>query len=128
MKSLELQRIPTEAITTSSKSWCNELYNYRSVCDWFHSGCFLMPARIVPKNYRNLTGFVYNFRTSTITAFESSLERDFLLLLDFDPNVECFEEQPIKILYQDDTSRLHTYTPDVLFRFPPHTQGASGPT
>jgi hypothetical protein len=86
-----------------------------------------MPARIVPKNYRNLTGLVYNSRTSTMTAFESSLERDFLLLLDFDPNVECFEEQPIKILYQDDTSRLHTYTPDVLVRFRRDSTGGSGP-
>ena len=87
-----------------------------------------MPARIVPKNYRNLTGLVYNSRTSTMTAFESPLERDSLLLLDFDPNVECFEEQPVKILYQDDNGRPHTYTPDVLVRFRSDSTGASGPT
>jgi hypothetical protein len=28
-----------------------------------------------------------------MTAFESSLERDCLLLLDFDPEVEFYEEQ-----------------------------------
>ena len=27
-----------------------------------------MPARIVPQNYRTLTGLVYNSRTSTMTA------------------------------------------------------------
>lgn len=76
-----------------------------------------MPARIVPKNYRNLTGLVYNSRTSAMTAFESSLERDLLLLLDFDPDVESFEEQPVKITYYDDYGRRHTYTPDVLVRY-----------
>lgn len=76
-----------------------------------------MPTRIVPKNYRNLTGLVHNSRTSTMTAFESSLERDFLLLLDFDPDVASFEEQPVKITYHDDNGRRHTYTPDVLVHY-----------
>jgi len=60
-----------------------------------------MPVRTIPKNYRSLTGLVPNTRTQSMTAFESSLERDFLLLLDFDPDVECFEEQPVKIIYHD---------------------------
>src|SRR3989442_12552544 len=76
-----------------------------------------MPARIVPKNYRNLTGLDYNSRTAAMAAFESSLERDLLLLLDFDPDVESFEEQPVKITYYDDYGRRHTYTPDVLVRY-----------
>jgi hypothetical protein len=87
-----------------------------------------MPARIVPKNYRHLTGLVYNSRTSTMTAFESSLERDFLLLLDFDPDVEYFEEQPVTILYQDDQGRHHRYTPDVFVRFRSDRTASSGPT
>jgi TnsA endonuclease N terminal/TnsA endonuclease C terminal len=81
------------------------------------NGVCPMPTRIVPKNYRNLTGLVHNSRTSTMTAFESSLERDFLLLLDFDPDVESFEEQPVKITYHDDHGRRHTYTPDVLVHY-----------
>jgi hypothetical protein len=52
-----------------------------------------------------------------MTAFESSLERDFLLLLDFDPDVEFFEEQPVKIVYHDASRRRRTYTPDVLVRY-----------
>jgi len=52
-----------------------------------------------------------------MTAFESSLERDFLLLLDFDPDVEFFEEQPVKIIYHDAKGRRRTYTPDVLVRY-----------
>src|SRR5437016_4446366 len=62
-----------------------------------HPGLTAMPVRKVPKNYRNLTGLVPNTRTSSMTAFESSLERDFLLLLDFDPDVTFYEEQPVTI-------------------------------
>jgi len=76
-----------------------------------------MPVRTVPKNYRSLTGLVPNPRAQSMTAFESSLERDFLLLLDFDPDVECFEEQPVKIIYHDAKGRRRTYTPDVLVRY-----------
>ncbi len=76
-----------------------------------------MPVRVVPKNYRSLTGLVPNSRTQSMTAFESSLERDFLLLLDFDPDVKCFEEQPVKIIYDDANGRRRTYTPDVLVRY-----------
>src|SRR5215470_396033 len=76
-----------------------------------------MPVRRVPKNYRSLTGLVSNSRTQAMTAFESSLERDFLLLLDFDPEVEYYEEQPVKITYPDARGRHRTYTPDVLVRY-----------
>jgi len=75
-----------------------------------------MPVRIIPKNYRSLTGLVSNTRTRSMTAFESSLERDFLLLLDFDPDVEFYEEQPLTITY-DDRGRRRTYTPDVFVRY-----------
>lgn len=78
-----------------------------------------MPVRTIPKNYRSLTGLVPNSRTQSMTAFESSLERDFLLLLDFDPDVEWYEEQPVKITYPDVRGRRRTYTPDVLIRYRP---------
>ncbi len=76
-----------------------------------------MPARTVPKNYRNLTGLVYNSRIHSLSAFESTLERDYLLLLDFDPAVEFYEEQPVTIKYYDSGERLHRYTPDVFVRY-----------
>lgn len=78
-----------------------------------------MPVRRIPKNSRSLTGLVPNTRTSSMTAFESSLERDFLLLLDFDPAVEYYEEQPVQIVYYDDNGRRRTYTPDVFVRYRP---------
>jgi hypothetical protein len=44
-------------------------------------------------------------------AFESLLERDFIYLLDYDPGVEWFEEQPLSIEYLHENKQLH-YTPD----------------
>lgn len=76
-----------------------------------------MSARIVPKNYRNLTGLVYNSRTQSLSMFESTLERDYLLLLDFDSSVECYEEQPVTIKYSDGGGRCHRYTPDIFVRY-----------
>jgi TnsA endonuclease N terminal/TnsA endonuclease C terminal len=87
-----------------------------------------MPVRIIPKHYRSLTGLVLNTRTQSMTAFESSLERDFLLLLDFDLDIEYYEEQPVKIVYHDAQGRRRTYTPDVLVRYRPDPPQARHPT
>lgn len=76
-----------------------------------------MPVRQIPKNYRSLTGMVANTRTQSLSAFESSLERDFLLLLDFDPAVEYYKEQPVTIRYRDSDGVMRRYTPDVLVRY-----------
>jgi hypothetical protein len=58
-----------------------------------------MPVRRVSKHSRSRTGLVPNTRTSSMTAFASSLERACLLLLDFDPEVEFSEEPPVHIVY-----------------------------
>jgi hypothetical protein len=49
--------------------------------------------------------------------FESTLERDLFLLLEFDPNVRFFEEQPVRIEYQDEQGKQRSYTPDVLVTY-----------
>jgi hypothetical protein len=46
-----------------------------------------MPVRTIPKNSRSLTGKVVDFQSHRAVAFESALERDFYVLLDFDPTV-----------------------------------------
>jgi hypothetical protein len=53
-------------------------------------------------------------KNERLVASESSLERDFLVLLEFDPTVERYEEQPVRIDYVDAEGRRRTYTPDVL--------------
>lgn len=76
-----------------------------------------MAVRKIPINRRSLTGFVASRRDGRMVASESSLERDLLVLLDFDPAVERYEEQPVRIQYRDARGRRRTYTPDVLVHF-----------
>lgn len=49
-------------------------------------------------------------------ASESTLERDWLILLDFDfdGSIERYEEQPLRIDYRDEEGRRRHYFPDVL--------------
>lgn len=49
--------------------------------------------------------------------FESTLERDFLTLLEFEPAVESFEVQPVTVHWFDELNKERTYTPDVLAYF-----------
>jgi hypothetical protein len=56
-------------------------------------------------------------KNTRMVASESSLEHDLLILLEFDPTVERYEEQPVKINYTDEYGRPHTYTPDVLIYY-----------
>lgn len=76
-----------------------------------------MAVRKIPPNRRSLTGFVASRREGRMVASESSLERDLLVLLDFDQTVERYEEQPVRIEYRDARGRRRTYTPDVLVHF-----------
>ena len=76
-----------------------------------------MPVRKIPRNYQNITGRIAKHDGSTSAAFESSLEKDFYTLIDFDLNVDRFEEQPVTIEYTDSSGKLRKYTPDVLVLF-----------
>lgn len=76
-----------------------------------------MPVRKIPMNYRNVTGVFPSLRSIGSAAFESTLERDFLTILDFDYEVEKFEVQPVKIEYIDEFAKKRTYTPDVLVQY-----------
>jgi hypothetical protein len=52
----------------------------------------------------------------TRAGFESSLERDWLICLDFHPTITLVREQPFAIHYELDGRALR-YTPDVLAQF-----------
>jgi hypothetical protein len=45
-------------------------------------------------------------------AFESTIERDFLFFLEYDPTVTCYYEQPFTIEHIGADGKLRTYTPD----------------
>jgi TnsA endonuclease N terminal/TnsA endonuclease C terminal len=82
-----------------------------------------MSVRSIPKNSRSLTGKIIDSRRHTAVAFESALERDLYVLLDFDPSVAHFEEQPVTIAYQDPVGVNRSYTPDVLVHYIPALRG-----
>jgi len=71
------------------------------------------PTRKIRPGKYSLRGRVHSSKNTTSLDFESSLERDYLLLLEFDVNVERFVEQPIEIAFEHDAKIRH-YTPDVL--------------
>lgn len=77
-----------------------------------------MPVRKIPKNYRNVTGVAASAGKSEGAAqFESTLERDFLTLLRFSPDVKKFEVQPITIPWWDAEGIKRGYTLDTLVFF-----------
>lgn len=75
----------------------------------------ISPVRSIGTSRRALTGAV-RLGAGGHVAFESSLERDLLLLLDFDPAVRAIREQPFSIQYQFEGA-TRRYTPDVLAEF-----------
>lgn len=76
-----------------------------------------MPVRKIPKNYRNVTGVAAHRKADGPAMFESTLERDFIALLEFDPAIETFEVQPLTLDWIDSDSKIRSYTPDVLATF-----------
>ena len=76
-------------------------------------------VRPLRNSHSGLTGQLALFRGGTAT-FESSLERDWLTVLDFDPDVEEIRVQPFTLTYELD-GVVRRYTPDV---FVAYDQGA----
>jgi hypothetical protein len=68
-------------------------------------------VRRIPTNVRSLTGEVNG------QEFESSLERDLLLLIHWDYEVDWYQSQPVKIDYLDALGEQRSYTPDLLVTY-----------
>ena len=49
--------------------------------------------------------------------YESALERDFMLLLKFDPAVDIYTPQPLTFKYRGTDDQFHNYTPDGLIEW-----------
>lgn len=80
-----------------------------------------MPIRKIPKNHLVVTGGYSSRKNNDIDAFESLLEKDYFLLLDFDDTVHSFEPQPVRVPVP---GVPRGYVPDVLVRY--HPDPASG--
>lgn len=68
-----------------------------------------MPVRSIPRSHSNVTGQVATEGGRAI-AFESTLERDFILLCQFAPDFLSIEEQPVAIPMPNG----RRYVPDFL--------------
>src|SRR6266545_5599058 len=73
-----------------------------------------MAVRKIRPNYGSVTGLVADDQSARSTAYESSLERDFIKHLIFNKNVLKHEEQPLTIEFADSDSKQRRYTPDLL--------------
>lgn len=73
------------------------------------------PVRKLKNSRRALTGKV-NLEPGGVAGFESSLERDLFLVLDFDPQVLSVREQPFTLTHIHD-GRVRPYTPDALAEY-----------
>lgn len=83
----------------------------RLVTTWLKIERTSTGVRRIPINVRSLTGTVNG------QEFESSLERDLLLLVHWDNEVEWYQSQPVKINYFDSIGNARSYTPDLLVSY-----------
>jgi len=70
------------------------------------------PVRKIGVQSRSITGTMPNGN-----RYESSLERDFMMLLEFDHLVDLYTPQPITIKYQMSNGQHRQYTPDGLIEY-----------
>ena len=73
-----------------------------------------MPVRKIPKNYLGVTGGFSSQKNGRMLGFESLLEKDFFILLEYDDQVLSFEEQPVRIPLG---GKAKSYVPDVAIHF-----------
>lgn len=73
-----------------------------------------VPARKIKASRYSVTGYVATTKAPRAQEAESTLEHDFLTLLEYDRRVERFLSQPFTIHWRDD--RRHRYTPDVIVK------------
>lgn len=79
-----------------------------------HSGATVRFARNPARRpgQRSCTGWYQSIKASDALPYESLLERDALLLLDFDPDVAQFVVQPETFVWTE-AGRQRRYTPDI---------------
>lgn len=86
-----------------------------------------MKNRKIGYTYGSVSGH-FSFRKEKSIAFESTLERDLLTLLEYNDMVLDVIEQPVTIEYINHNGRATTYTPDFLVYFKsPQSNNISAP-
>ena len=69
-----------------------------------------MGVRRITNGGRKVIGKFPSIKNGRMVWWESQIERDYLYLLEIDPDVVSYEEQPLKIRYYLD-GEPHLYTP-----------------
>jgi len=64
----------------------------------------------------SLTGNITSLKQNSQISFESSLERDYIYLLEFDTTVDEYFEQPLKIFYEVEGKKRY-YVPDFYVKY-----------
>ncbi len=72
-------------------------------------------VRKIGLKYNSLSGSFFSAKNNKEVQFESSLERDFIYLLEMDWIIDSYYEQPVTIYFTDSENKQRTYTPDFLF-------------
>lgn len=80
-----------------------------------------MKSRTVKKSHISVNGYFSSFKNQRQINFESKLEHDFYLLLEFDNSIESYQEQPFQIYYSY-KNKKRKYTPDTLVNYIDGTQ------
>ena len=76
-----------------------------------------MSVRQIKKSYISCTGYFASYKNHKQMMFESVLERDFFMILEFDKRVIKYEAQPLTIKYEYTDGSIRKYTPDVLVTY-----------
>lgn len=76
-----------------------------------------VPVRKIRRTWRGNRGRLGAPKAGGRAEFESTLERDFYLMLEFDPTVARFTPQPIRLTYRGLSGRKKPYVPDTLVEY-----------
>lgn len=76
-----------------------------------------VPARKIRPSRYSVTGYAATTKAPVSQDAESSLEHDFLTLLEYDGKVERYLAQPFTIEWWDQKNKRHRYTPDVVVKY-----------
>lgn len=74
------------------------------------------PARKIKPSRRSITGWA-KCRDGSSIPFESALERDWIIALDFEPLTRSIHSQPFTLEYYSPEGKRRYYTPDFLATF-----------
>jgi hypothetical protein len=81
----------------------------------FEDALLARPFRF-EKGLQSFAGWWYFATTGTHVGFESWLERDHLMLMDFDPGVRAVASQPFWLRWRDEDDHVRRHAPDFFAR------------